>query len=70
MTKQDLAATSARLMDDIAENPADWRAFEDRLRQVISVHQEMGQKLPAQLGVYASWLEQDDFEASLENMPV
>ncbi len=70
MTKQDLAETAAKLMDDIATDPVNWRAFEDRLRQVIAGFDQMGEKLPGQLQVYADWLEEDEIEDRFENLPV
>lgn len=70
MTKHDLADTAARLMDEISIDPANWRAFEDRLRALFLKFSEHGLKVPAQLRVYETWLSDDDLEDSFENMPV
>lgn len=68
--KDQLMQTARTLMDDISADPVNWRMWEDRLRQVIAAHADMGVDLPAQLRVYADWLRQDDAEDRFANFPV
>ncbi|HBZ42827.1 MAG TPA: hypothetical protein DEO85_01945 [Maritimibacter sp.] len=70
MTKQDLAATTAALLDEISVDPMDWRAYTERLEMVIIAHERLGEKLPGALKVYADWLDEEQSEARYENMPV
>ena len=66
----ELVHTTERLIDDIAVDPVNWRAQEERIRQVIAAHERFGMKLPSYLRVYETWLAEDDEEETFENLPV
>lgn len=70
MTKDDLSRTTDALLDEISADPVNWRVYEDHLREVIGHYVAQDVRMPAQLRVYAEWIDEDEMSARFENLPV